>query len=114
MKKAITSSLVIFLAFLCLCIGVFLGRSSVGERAMITYALVPAETDPPSDTAVNINTATVEELMTLPGVGEVLATRIITYRTENGPFKQIDELMLVDGIGLSTIDRFRHEITVGG
>ena len=81
---------------------------------MITYDLEPLETNPPSPTALNINTATIEEFMTLPGVGEVLATRIVAYRTENGPFERIDDLMLVDGIGLATIDRFRDDITVGG
>lgn len=114
MKNAIVSLLIVLLAFLCLCTGTSIGRRSVGERAMITYDLVPTETNPPADTAININTATVEELMTLPGVGEVLATRIVNYRAENGPFERVDELMLVDGIGLATLDRVRDDITVGG
>ena len=50
---------------------------------------------------VNINTATVEELTDLPGVGEVLAERIVAYREEHGRFRAAEELMEVKGIGES-------------
>ena len=114
MKKAILSSLILLLAFICLCVGTLIGRGSIGEKTMITYELEPVETQPPSDTAININTATVEQFMTLPGVGVVLAQRFVDYRMEYGPFDRIDDLIHVDGIGIATIDRFRDEITVGG
>ena len=51
--------------------------------------------------AVNINTATVEELTHLPGVGEVLAERIVAYREAHGAFRTAEELLEVDGIGES-------------
>lgn len=114
LKKATLALLIVLLAFISTCAGVSVGRRSVGESAMITYDLVPEATDPLPDTVININTATAEELMTLPGVGEVLANRIIAYRTANGPFNRVDELILVEGIGLGTLDRFREQITVGG
>ena len=50
---------------------------------------------------VNINTATVEELTHLPGVGEVLAERIVAYREAHGAFRTAEELLEVDGIGES-------------
>ena len=50
-------------------------------------------------TTINLNTATVDQLATLPGVGQKTAERIIEYRTKSGGFKKIEELMNVKGIG---------------
>ena len=62
---------------------------------------------------VNINTADKAELMTLNGIGEVKGQAIIDYRTQNGPFKTIDEIMNVSGIGQVTFDNIKDYITVG-
>jgi competence protein ComEA len=62
---------------------------------------------------VNINTADVEELMTLPRVGPVIAQRIVDYRKENGPFTRPAELMNVKGIGEKTFESLKDRITVG-
>ncbi len=51
------------------------------------------------DSRININTATLAQLDSLPGIGPVLAQRIVDYREENGPFTAVGELMYVDGIG---------------
>jgi competence protein ComEA len=61
---------------------------------------------------VDINTAEDWLLEALPGIGEVLARRIIDYRTENGPFLDIEDLAHVDGIGPALIDSLRDKITV--
>lgn len=61
---------------------------------------------------VNINTATAFELEALPGVGEVIAQRIVDYRTANGPFGSVDELIDVSGIGESTLASMRELVTV--
>lgn len=61
---------------------------------------------------VNINTASQEELETLPGIGPVLAQRIIAYRTEHGPFKTIEEILNVVGIGSKTFEKIKDLITV--
>ena len=62
--------------------------------------------------AVNINTATKDELDKIPGVGPVRAQAIVDYRTKNGPFKSADDLKKVDGIGdknfLDMKDKDRH------
>lgn len=61
---------------------------------------------------VNINTATVDELDTLPGIGPQLAGRIVAYRQAHGPFSTVDELQNVDGVGEKTVERLRSLVTV--
>jgi competence protein ComEA len=61
---------------------------------------------------VNLNTATVEELSTLKGVGPSIAQRIIDYREKYGPFETIEDLMKVKGIGSKTFDANKDIITV--
>jgi competence protein ComEA len=61
---------------------------------------------------VNINTASLEELQTLPGIGETKAKAIIAYREDKQGFKSIDELQNVTGIGPATFERLKDLITV--
>jgi competence protein ComEA len=61
---------------------------------------------------VNINSATVEQLDSLPGIGPAIAQRIIDYRTEHGGFRSIDELMDVPGIGPAKFAELKDRITV--
>jgi competence protein ComEA len=61
---------------------------------------------------VNINTAELQALIDLPGIGRALATRIIAYREQNGPFDTVDQLIDVQGIGSNNINEFRHLVTV--
>ena len=70
----------------------------------------PAQTQ---DVLVDINTATEEQLQALPGIGPVLARRILEYRQEKGPFTAAEELLEVDGIGQATLDKLREHITLG-
>lgn len=68
---------------------------------------------PGSPTAlVNLNTATLADLDTLPGVGPVTAEAILTWRTENGAFSTVDELLEVSGIGDVTLEELRDLVTV--
>ncbi len=46
---------------------------------------------------INLNTATSEELMTLPGIGEVMARKVIEYREQNGPFRRAQDIIIIDG-----------------
>ena len=66
----------------------------------------------PSTKKININTATKDELMQLPGIGEVKAQNIIDYRNKNGKFTNIDDLINVSGIGEKTLDKIREFITL--
>lgn len=61
---------------------------------------------------ININTASLEELDTLPGIGPAKASSIINYRLENGYFTSIDEIMNVSGIGETTYEKLKDLITV--
>jgi competence protein ComEA len=61
---------------------------------------------------INVNTASATELEALPGVGEVIAQAIVDYRTENGPFASVDELLDVSGIGDATLENIRELVTV--
>lgn len=61
---------------------------------------------------ININTATLEELDSLPGIGPTIAQRIIDYRNKNGPFNTIEDIMNVSGIGPATFDEIKDLITV--
>jgi competence protein ComEA len=62
---------------------------------------------------VNLNTATVTQIATLPGIGEKAAERIVEYREKNGGFKKVEELMNVKGIGEKSFLKLKPLITVG-
>ena len=64
--------------------------------------------------AVNINSATKEQLETLDGIGPVKAQAIIDYRKKNGPFRTLEDLKKVDGIGDATFDKVRKDIMLSG
>ncbi|MBV8680623.1 MAG: helix-hairpin-helix domain-containing protein [Aquitalea sp.] len=64
--------------------------------------------------AVNINTATQQQLESLNGIGPVKAKAILDYRTKNGPFKSVDDLKKVSGIGDKTLEKLRKDIAISG
>lgn len=89
---------------------------STGGTASLEASASPTS-DAPSATIspialVNINTATVQELCALPGIGEELSERIVAYRGEHGTFKSTDEIMSVSGIGSKKYENLKSYITV--
>jgi len=69
-------------------------------------------TKPASGAVVNINSASAGELESLPGIGAKTAARIIEYRQKNGPFKKIEELMNVRGVGEKNFLKLKPQIAV--
>lgn len=87
-------------------------QTPAAESAVLTGADGGTADDLAPNETVDLNTATAAELQKLPGVGEVLASRIIVYRAENGPFAAPEELMKVEGIGKAKFDAVKDRITV--
>lgn len=75
----------------------------------------PEDVDMPDvvDGKININAASTATLLLLPDIGPSTAEKIIAYREENGPFQNIDELKLVDGLGTKRFEQIKKYITVG-
>jgi comEA protein len=73
---------------------------------------VPSFEEDTSVEKININSASVQELQTLPQIGAVVAQRIVDYREKNGKFSKIEEIMKVQGIGEKTFLKIKPLITV--
>ena len=82
----------------------------VSPDAVATPA--PAGTDAGATTVIDLNSATVSDLDSLPGVGPVMAGRILDWRTAHGRFTSIDQLREVSGIGARTFERLKPHVRV--
>ena len=89
-----------------LAIGVTVLVSQPGLAA--TQSPAPVAAAAPSKPALNLNTATLEQLETLPGIGRKTAERILESRTKSGSFKRIGDLMKVEGLGEKSLLRLER------
>jgi competence ComEA-like helix-hairpin-helix protein len=122
MKKASLIFLLVAIMLFGFCTYFHAVRNIGGGIVRISTLELPSfsETTPSESEAVtisypvDINTATQEQLMTLPGIGEEYARRIILYRQENGNFTSPEDLLNVPGIGQKRLDAISEYITIGG
>jgi comEA protein len=125
MKKAGLFLILLTLVFCTGMVGFLFGRYHSGE-ILVSSHISPAapksaenhiaESAVPSVTngKININSATAEELAALPGIGTVLAQRIVDYRSEHGLFRSAEDLSNVKGIGAKKLESIRQYIIVAG
>ena len=88
--NAIFRSLGLLLLAMLPCL--FMGCSQRKENSLAIYS---ARSE---SSAININTATVDQLEKLPGIGQKTAESIVSYRSENGPFRRVEHIMLIRGV----------------
>ena len=104
------------LACVLLILGFWLGSAltlrNTAEVAVVSSRSAEVRELPAAAEPVNVNKADRETLCTLPGIGSALADRILAYRQEHGPFRQLPELMNVRGIGSKTYEGLLGLITL--
>lgn len=129
MRKPMISLLVVLtVVFAAFILGFLLGRNQHHDTITVSLPqrmlteptqMQMIETTVPMATEgitfpIDINLATEDALMALPGIGEVLARRILAYRDQNGSFSTVEELLNVDGIGKKRLEEIWDLITIGG
>ena len=112
-EKILLGFTALFLAFLLVLF--FRDRAALEASPVVveTETAVPQESFMPDVSPLDINSATAEELAGLPGIGTVLAERIVEYRAEYGPFETAEDLSKVSGIGEAKLAALEGRITVG-
>lgn len=125
-KQRFSLLLLLTIGLVIFTLGFFLGRNGGRGDVILSVPVsmhtAPAEAASPlsrestSDTVgrVNLNTATKEELMTLPGIGQTYAEHIVDYREKYGSFSSVDQLLNVPGIGKKRLESILDLITIGG
>ena len=126
-KQPIHILLCMTFVFLAFTLGFFLGRNQ--NHHSIHLSVVPVEarhdsppvTSPSTESAeptvsfpIDINSADLDSLTALPGIGETLARRILDYRSTHGSFSRPEELMNVEGIGTAKLEAILDYIVTGG
>ena len=91
----------------------YIAAALVLSLAIATTApFLEAQKESISANKVSINSATVEQLASLPGVGPATASRIVEFRAKSGPFKRLEDLMAVKGIGEKSYQKLKDRITL--
>jgi competence protein ComEA len=89
-----------------------MGATLVGTSGPARAAAPRGEESVAKAPQVDVNRASVEELQSLPGIGQVTAERIVAFREEHGPFRRVEDLMKVKGIGEKSFQKLRSRVKV--
>jgi competence protein ComEA len=118
MKKTQWILLGITGVFLCVLLGIFVGRNLTNNYialdSITNTSNQEVSENKPNAAGLDLNTATLQQLMLLPGIGESLGQRIIDYRTEHNGFTSVEELKQVSGIGDKKFAEIMPYVKVGG
>lgn len=102
------SDQIVLVCLVAVMLGIALGMRATVAPGLQIAQFVKRLTEP-----LDLNTATLDELIDLPGVGPVLAQRIIEYREAHGGFKSVDELLQIRGIGPKRLEQLKGRVRVG-
>lgn len=105
MKKSGYVILLLVVMAISMMIGVYVGKQQNGGQIEIGWNSI----EPPM---VNLNTATIDELTEIPGIGELTAQRILEYRDRIGHFKTVEELLNISGISSDKLNEIREYLRV--
>lgn len=94
-------------------IGALLLGAVLSATGALSQAVAAPDAEPAAAKPVDLNTATEQELQTLPGIGPALAKRIVEFRQENGEFSRVEDLLKVKGIGEKSFEKLKSRLTVG-
>ena len=115
LTKSESGLLILTLVFLVLMVCIFREIQTeeiAGDYVITTQKAAQEPVTPMPEPLVNVNTADLETLDKLSGIGPALAERIIAYREEHGPFTEVEELLEVSGIGEVVLDGLRDQIVL--
>lgn len=126
-KPQFSILLLITLLFVCYTAGYFLGMNQRKSQLTVSVSKeistkpeqivlkdIPAEREIETVFPVSINHAQKDDLMALPGIGDVLAQRILDYRENHGQFTSAEELLNIEGIGEKRLEELLDYIVIGG
>jgi comEA protein len=98
---------------LALCVGLMMSSVSImAQKSAMDRVATKSASTPASTEKINLNSATVEQLESLPGVGPAMAKTIVEHRTKVGKFNRIEEIMKVKGIGEKKFQKIKDRLTI--